>query len=102
MPYVIKDEDGLPAMALIHVPTGTNGVPFVVQGALITMDKDSTKTVALEDYVKSTRNRKVGITAAETVSASPSDKLTAVADGTSGLTLTSQGVMSDRPRSWSR
>ena len=91
VPYVIKDEDGLPAMALIHVPTGTNGVPFVVQGALITMDKDSTKTVALEDYVKSTRNRKVGITAAETVSASPADKLTAVADGTSGLTLTSQG-----------
>ena len=35
VPYVITDEDGLTAMALIYVPTGESGVPFVVSGALI-------------------------------------------------------------------
>ena len=33
-------------MAVIYVPTGDKGIPFVVQSALITMDKDSTKQVA--------------------------------------------------------
>ena len=91
VPYVIEDEDGLPAMAVIYVPTGDKGIPFVVQSALITMDKDSTKQVALADHVKSPRSRVVGIVAADTVSASPGDKLEAVANGTKDLTLTSSG-----------
>ena len=34
VPYVIEDEDGARAMALIQVPTGANGQPFVVAGSL--------------------------------------------------------------------
>jgi len=89
VPYVVTDEDGLTGMALIYVPTGESGVPFVVSGALIEMDKDSTKKVNLADYVKSPRARVVSITTADNVSASPTDHLEAEADGRSGLTLTS-------------
>jgi hypothetical protein len=91
IPYVITDEDGLTAMALIYVPTGESGVPFVVSGALIEMDKNSTKSVKLSDYVKSPRARVVSITTADNVSASPADKLRVEADGRSGLDLTSSG-----------
>ncbi|NNM48065.1 Ig-like domain-containing protein [Knoellia koreensis] len=91
VPYVITDEDGLTGMALIYVPTGDAGVPFVVSGALIQMDKDSTKSVKLSDYVKSPRAKVVSLTTADNVSASPSDKLKAEADGRSGLNLTSSG-----------
>ena len=91
IPYVITDEDGLTAMALIYVPTGESGLPFVVSGSLIQMDKDSTKTVKLSDYVKSPRARVVSITTADNVSASPKDRLRVEADGRSGLRLTSSG-----------
>ena len=46
-------------MALIQVPTGANGQPFVVGGSLIQMDKDSSRTVALNDYVSRPRGRVV-------------------------------------------
>jgi fibronectin type 3 domain-containing protein len=91
VPYVITDEDGLTAMALIYVPTGESGVPFVVSGALIEMDKDSTKSVKLADYVKSPRARVVSITTGDNLSASPRDRLRVEADGRSGLNLTSSG-----------
>ena len=90
-PYVIEDEDGARAMAVIHVPRGAGGTPFVVEGALIEMDKDATKSVRLADYVKSPQSRTLGITTASTISAAPASKLamTAEADGT--LSLTSSG-----------
>ena len=90
VPYVISDEDGETAMALIYVPTGADGAPFVVSGALIEMDKDSTKGVKLADYVKSPRSRVIGITTSETISSSPREHLTVEADGKDGLSLTSQ------------
>lgn len=91
VPYVIEDEDGARALALIYVPAGDNGVPYVVEGALIEIDKDSTKTVALDDYVKSPRGKAISITAAATVSGSPREKLAATADGRETLNLTSSG-----------
>ena len=39
------------------------------------MDKDSTKSVKLADYVKSPRARVVSITTADNLSASPRDRL---------------------------
>ena len=59
VPYVIEDEDKARALALIYVPAGDNGVPFVVEGALIEMDKDSTETVKLADHVKSPRGKAI-------------------------------------------
>ena len=89
VPYVITDEDGLTGMALIYVPTGDSGLPYVVSGKLITMDQDSRKQVKLADYVKSPRAKVVSLTTADNVSASPTEVLRAEADGRSGLNLTS-------------
>ena len=91
VPYVIEDDDKARALALIYVPAGDNGVPFVVEGALIEIDQDSTKTVRLADHVKSPRGKAVSITAAATVSASPAQSLEAVAEGTDTIELTSRG-----------
>ena len=91
VPYVIEDEDGARAMALIQVPTGANGQPFVAAGSLIQMDPDSTRTVALNDYVKSPRGRVVSVTTAATVSAAPAENLAVSLDDNRTLTLTSSG-----------
>ncbi|PRY58766.1 fibronectin type III domain protein [Knoellia remsis] len=91
VPYVIEDEDGARAMAVIYVPRGDGGTPFVVEGALIEMDKDATKTVALSDYVKSPQSRVLGVTSPETISTAPSANLSLTAEG-GQLTLTSSGA----------
>lgn len=75
VPYVIADADGLTAMAWIYVPTGDGGLPYVIAGRTITMDQDSTKDVALADYVTSPRGRAVSVTTQDTVSTSPSADL---------------------------
>ncbi|KGN31178.1 fibronectin-binding protein [Knoellia sinensis KCTC 19936] len=90
-PYVVEDEDGARAMAVVHVPRGTGGTPFVVEGALIEMGKDATTTVRLADYVKSPQGRRLGITSASTVSTAPAPNLAMVADSEGNLTLTSSG-----------
>ncbi|MFC7485551.1 Ig-like domain-containing protein [Knoellia sp. CPCC 206453] len=91
VPYVIEDEDEATALALIFVPAGDKGVPFVVEGTLIEMDKDSSETVKLGDHVKSPRGKAISITAAATVSASPGQSLSAQANGRDQVTLTSRG-----------
>ncbi|MBR7742622.1 fibronectin type III domain-containing protein [Phycicoccus sp. BSK3Z-2] len=89
VPYVIEDEDGLRAMALVHVPTGADGQPFVVPGTLVEMDQDSSETVALNDHVRSPRDRPVSVTAADTVSASPAENLEVTLTDNQTLELTS-------------
>ncbi|EAP97994.1 fibronectin-related protein [Janibacter sp. HTCC2649] len=91
VPYVIEDDDEARALALIYVPAGDNGVPFVVEGTLIEMDKDSTTSVKLADHVKSPRGKAISITAAATVSASPGESVSAQANGRAEVTLTSRG-----------
>lgn len=89
VPYVIQDEDGAEAMALIYVPTGSAGRPFVIDGSLIEMDADSTVTVDLADYVESPRDKPVSITAVDTLSASPTADLSVSAPDNRSLELTS-------------
>ena len=91
VPYVIRDADGQTAMALIYVPTGNNGLPFVASGALIEMGKDSTKTVKLGNYVKSPRARVIALTTPDTLSASPATKLSVTNEDKGTLTLKSSG-----------
>ncbi len=89
VPYVIEDEDGARAMALVHVPTGANGQPFVVAGTVIQMDPDSTTTVPLNDHVRSPRGRVVSVTTADTLSASPAENLAVSMPDNRTLELTS-------------
>ena len=91
VPYVIADEDGARAMAVVHVPRGSGGTPFVVEGSLIEMDTDASRTVQLDDYVRSPQARVLGITSASTISTAPSARLAMTADASGALTLTSSG-----------
>ncbi|HSO65754.1 MAG TPA: Ig-like domain-containing protein, partial [Ornithinibacter sp.] len=91
VPYVIEDEDGARAMALVQVPTGADGQPFVVAGTLVEMGRDSSVTVALGDHVRSPRDRVVSVTTAGTVSASPAENLAVSLDDNRTLTLQSSG-----------
>jgi hypothetical protein len=90
VPYVITDADDAEAMALIYVPTGDDGKPFLVPDKVIEMDADSTEQVEINDYVKSPRDRDVAITAAATVSTSPEEDLTVEVTGTDSVKLTSR------------
>ncbi|MBM6544933.1 fibronectin type III domain-containing protein [Janibacter sp. YIM B02568] len=90
VPYVIQDSDEAEAMALIYVPTGDDGKPFLVPDKVVEMDADSSEQVEINDYVKSPRDREVAITAAATVSASPEEHLTFEVTGTDSVKLTSK------------
>ncbi|MGL5911905.1 MAG: Ig-like domain-containing protein, partial [Phycicoccus sp.] len=91
VPYVIRDEDGAESMAVVFVPTGAGGQPFVVPSTLIQLDKDSTTTVELNDHVRSPRGRVVSVTSAETLSASPAATLAVSMPDNRTLTLESSG-----------
>ncbi len=91
VPYVIADADGASAMALIYVPAGNNGQPYVASGKVVKLGPDSTVHVNLPDYVVDPRGGKVALTSPDTVSTSPRDFLQQHADSATQLTLTSLG-----------
>ncbi|WP_404389960.1 Ig-like domain-containing protein [Humibacillus xanthopallidus] len=91
VPYVIEDADGAVAMALIYVPAGSNGLPYVVDGKTIKMGADSTVKVALGDYVADPRGGTVAVTSPDTVSTSPADNLQSEVTSATELSLTSTG-----------
>ncbi|GAA2470030.1 Ig-like domain-containing protein [Terrabacter carboxydivorans] len=89
VPYVIEDADGASAMALIYVPAGNNGLPYVVDGKTIQMGANSTTKVKLSDYVVDPRGGAVALTSPDTVSTSPRENLQQAADSSTELTLSS-------------
>ena len=89
VPYVIEDADGAVAMALVYVPAGNNGLPYVVAGRTIAMDADSTTTVRLADYVADPRGGTVALTSPDTISTSPEEDLQHASDAATEVTLTS-------------
>ena len=62
-----------------------------MSGSLIQLDQDASRTVALNDYVRSPRGRVVSVTTAATVSASPSENLAVSLDDNRTLTLQASG-----------
>lgn len=89
VPYVIEDADGAQAMALIYVPAGNNGQPYVVAGKTVKMGADSTVKVPLGDYVIDPRGGTVSVTTPDTVSTSPDENLQSAVTSATELTLTS-------------
>ncbi|MER7074219.1 fibronectin type III domain-containing protein, partial [Terrabacter sp. NPDC000476] len=89
VPYLIEDADGATAMALIYVPAGDNGLPYVVQGKTITMAADSSVDVRLGDYVTDPRGGTVSLTSPDTVSTAPSADLQQEATSATAIRLTS-------------
>ncbi|MEO6997597.1 MAG: fibronectin type III domain-containing protein, partial [Terracoccus sp.] len=89
VPYLIEDADGAVAMALIYVPAGNNGLPYVVSGKTIKMNPDSTVKVNLGDYVQDPRGGSATLTSPDTLSTSPKQNLQAQADSATELALSS-------------
>ena len=89
VPYTIEDADGAVAMALIYVPAGNNGQPYVASGKTIRMDADATTKVRLADYVMDPRGGTVSLTSPDTISTSPAEHLQHAATSSTELTLTS-------------
>lgn len=51
LPFVVQDGDGASAAASVYVPPTGNGLPYVVDGALIEIDSGASVTGKLSDYV---------------------------------------------------
>ncbi|GAA1881345.1 Ig-like domain-containing protein [Lapillicoccus jejuensis] len=89
VPYVIEDADGAQAMALVYVPTSSDGAPFVIPGRTIRMDANATATVDLSQYLADPRGRALQVTSPDTVSTSPSQVLASEVTGPRTVRLTS-------------
>lgn len=89
--YEIEDEDGGVGIASIFVPSGLGGAPSIRHNSLITMQQDSTTTVALKDFVVVPSGRPAILTTTDRLFASPIGMLKVEASGRDELVLTSMG-----------
>ena len=64
IPFQVEDGDGAQAMAVVFVPSLTDGRPTLVSGGLIRMDRNGTRQVNLNDYIESPRHQTVHLTLA--------------------------------------
>jgi large repetitive protein len=90
VPYLVTDERGAQSAALIFVPPAGGGAPVLRPGALIELPENGTQTARLGDMVTSPRNRDVRLTTADTLAASPADKVTIAAAGNTGFTVSAK------------
>lgn len=88
IPFVVADQRGAEGAALIFVPPAGGGAPALRPGALIEVDQDSTVTVAVGDHVMSPRDLPVRLTTADTLTASPADKVSIEAVDDTRFTVT--------------
>lgn len=90
IPFVVTDQRGAESAALIFVPPAGGGAPALRPGALIKVDQDSSTNVTVGDVVMSPRELPVRLTTADTLAASPADKVSieAVDDNTFTVTAT--------------
>jgi hypothetical protein len=87
LPFVVEDRDGASAAASVYVPPTGNGLPYVVDGALITLDSGDSVKGKLGDYVSAPDGAAVRLASGRrSWSASPS-ALQVNPDGDNGFTL---------------
>ena len=77
VPFVVEDGDGARSMAVLFVPSSAGGRPYLKSGGVIDLEQNGSKTVSLNDYIKSTRaGAKVYLTMNSAAWVSPSAGLT--------------------------
>lgn len=59
--FQVADAGGALSAAVVYVPAGSGGPPHLTSGGLIEVPRDSSRTVALSDYVESPRTQVVRI-----------------------------------------
>jgi len=88
VPYVVEDADGAQAMAVIYVPMDPPRHLTLMSEGMITMERDGTIGVDLNNYIISPRGRNVYLTLPSRVWTAPSITLNAIADADDHVTLT--------------
>ena len=91
IPYIVEDGDGGRAMAVIYVPANGSDIPYAAPDKTVLMDKDSTVSIKLGDYILDPRGRAVSVTTPDTVSASPAGNLVATVTSPTELKLVASG-----------
>ena len=71
VPFVVEDGDGAQAMAVVFVPSLTDGRPTLVSDGLIRMDRNGTREVELNEFIESPRHQPVFLTLASQVWTAP-------------------------------
>ncbi len=87
VPYEITDAGGASAMAVIYIPAQGAGLPYA-KAAVIQIGRNGSKTINIADYAVDPAGKRLSLTTAAQVSASPSAGLRASMSGTFGVTLT--------------
>ena len=87
VPFVVEDSDGAQAMAVVFVPSMSEGRPMLAQDGLITMNRNEAVMVRLNDYIKSPRDQDVSLTAASQVWTTPSGNLDVTVDSSQQVSL---------------
>jgi len=91
IPFQVEDGTGAQAMAVVFVPSLSDGRPTLTSGGLIRMDRNGTQRVNLDDYIVSPRNQNVHLTMASQAWTAPSSYL--------DLTVTTDQTITLRARS---
>ena len=87
VPFVVEDSDGAQAMAVVFVPSLSDGRPTLRQDGLITMNRNDIAMVKLNDYIESPRDQDVYLTAASQVWTTPSGNLDVTVDSGQQVSL---------------
>ena len=87
LPFVVQDGGGASAAASVYIPATGNGLPYVVNGALIELDSGGRTTGKLSDYVAAPDGADVRLASGRrSWSASPS-ALSVGSEGEQGFSL---------------
>ena len=91
LPFVVEDRDGASAAASVYIPPTGNGLPYVVDGALIELDPGSSVDGSLADYVSAPDGAVVRLASGRGSWSATPTALSVDADGDRGFTLSAGG-----------
>lgn len=89
--FEVVDREGAVGIAALYVPTGKSGAPTLKPGKQISMDQDSSATIALKDFIDVPSGKRAILTTSDRLFASPAGMLTIAASGQDQVVLTSRG-----------
>lgn len=87
IPFRVEDRDGGAAIAHLYVPPRRGGLPYVKDGALITLKPGASLKAALADYVVSPSGGVVRFTAGRRIEGSPTSQVLASVTSAQRFTL---------------
>lgn len=86
VPFRVEDGDGASATASLYVPPTGTGIPYVLPGALIELERGGDFTGRLDDFIVNPSGGPLRLTGKRAVSASPA-ALAPAPDGERGFTV---------------